>query len=323
MSAPTNGQRSTKSLVDGFILCHQTEGKSPHTIEYYRGLLGRFLWYANSSGWPDDATSLTEWQVRDFLGYVINADERWGNRNVTCRTKASHATLRHYYVALKALFAWAVRSGFLSLNPMESIKVSKAKPRVIQPYTPEELRSLLKVCEMDYQQGARFLGSRNRAILLVLLDSGVRLSELTGMALSDIDTAKGRIKVRGKGDKERIVRIGKSAQKALWTYLAWRGNHEGRVWLTEERRDLRPRGVQQSVRSLKKRAGIQTKGTVHRFRHTFSLNFLKVDRNPFNLQALLGHEDLTMVKRYTAALQIEDALVAHEKASPADSMGLK
>ena len=78
---------------------------------------------------------------------------------------------------------------------------------------------MLEVCKLDCQQGAKFLGSRNRAIVFVLLDSGLRLSELAGMKLVDIDSNKGWIKVRGKGDKERVARIGKSAQKALWTYL--------------------------------------------------------------------------------------------------------
>jgi site-specific recombinase XerD len=77
------------------------------------------------------------------------------------------------------------------------------------------------------------------------------------------------------------------------------------------------------VRRLKQRAEITTKGNCHRFRHTFALNFLRADRNPFNLQYLLGHSDLRMVRHYTATLGMEDALKAHEKASPADLMGLK
>jgi integrase/recombinase XerD len=74
---------------------------------------------------------------------------------------------------------------------------------------------------------------------------------------------------------------------------------------------------------LKRRAGINEEGCVHRFRHTFALSFLRGDRNPFNLQYLLGHNSLEMVKRYTATLGMEDALKAHEKASPADMLGLR
>ena len=72
------------------------------------------------------------------------------------------------------------------------------------------------------------------------------------------------------------------------------------------------------IRRIKERAGIKTPGCCHRFRHTFAINFLRVDRNPFNLQYLLGHSDLRMVRHYVAILGMEDALKAHEKASPAD-----
>lgn len=314
---------SLRSLTQVFILCQQTDGKSPHTVKYYDGILHRFLWYAEKDKWPEDAQLISEWQIRELLRYVAGENKRWGNRSWNCEAKPSHSMLRHYYIGLGAFFSWAVREGFLQETPLSNIKVHKAKPRVIQPYTPEEIRAMLKLCDLDYQQGARFLASRNRAIVLVLLDTGLRLSELAEMTLIDIDTNKGWIKVHGKGDKERVVRIGKAAQRALWTYLAWRPEGHRETWLTEERRPLQTRGIQHMIRTLKQRAGIKTGGTVHRFRHSFALNFLRADGNPFNLQALLGHEDLTMVRRYTAALTMEDALEAHVKASPADVLGLK
>lgn len=77
---------------------------------------------------------------------------------------------------------------------------------MIQPYAPAEIQAMLKVCELDYQQGAKFLASRNRAIILILLDSGLRLTELSSMKVTDIDTNSGWIKVQGKGGKERSGR---------------------------------------------------------------------------------------------------------------------
>jgi len=178
---------------------------------------------------------------------------------------------------------------------------------------------MLAVCNWDYEHNAKFLGSRNQAIVLVLLDSGVRLSELVGMRLGDIDNEKGYIKVLGKGGKERIVRIGKTTQKALWRYLIYRPeNSRQDLWLTEEGKPLNSSGIQSLIKRLKQRAGVNSSGSIHRFRHTFALNFLRADRNVFNLQYLLGHSDLDMVRRYTATLGMEDALKAHEKASPAD-----
>ena len=82
-------------------------------------------------------------------------------------------------------------------------------------------------------------------------------------------------------------------------------------------------GIQIMVKRLKERAGVSLKGNCHRFRHTFAINFLRQDRNPFNLQYLLGHSDLRMVKHYVSTLGMEDALRAHENASPADLLGLR
>jgi len=93
--------------------------------------------------------------------------------------------------------------------------------------------------------------------------------------------------------------------------------------LTEEGAPLQARGVQMVIRHLKQRGGVTSKGNAHRFRHTFALGFLRADRNPFNLQYLLGHSDLRMVRHYTQALGMEDALQAHEQASPADLMRIK
>ena len=216
---------SLKSLVNGFVLTKQTEGKSPRTVEFYSENLKRFLWYAEKQDWSDDIRIITEWHIREFLGYVANEKCRWGlegNGSETSQIKASHTTVHHYFVVLANFFGWVVREGFLKESPTTKIKVAKPKPKVIIPYTSEEIRRMLAVCDYDYTHNAKFLASRNRAMVLVFLDSGLRLSELIGMKLSDLDNEKGHIKVLEKGAKERIVRIGKVAQKALWRYLMHR-----------------------------------------------------------------------------------------------------
>ena len=318
---------SLKSLINGFVLTKQTDGKSPRTVEFYGENLKRFLWYSLQKEWPDDIRMLTEWDIREFLGYVANETNRWGlkgNGSEPAQRKVSHTTVHHYYVCLANFFGWVTREGFLKDNVMLKIRVAKPKDKVIKPYTQEEISRMLAVCDKDYENNAKFLGSRNRAIILVLLDTGVRLSELTGIKLLDVTTSNGNIRVMGKGAKERIVRIGKVAQKSLWRYLMNRPvNSKDELWLTEEGNPLNPVAVQCMGKRLKERAGVAGDGNIHRFRHTFALNFLRVDKNVFNLQYLLGHSELEMVRRYTSALGMEDALKAHEKASPVDTMGFK
>ena len=325
LQAPTG--TSLRSLEKGYLLTHQTEGRSPSTVAYYRGILDRFLWYAYKEGWSDDARVLTEWQVREFLGYVASEIKRWdktGNGSESSSRKASARTVHHYYAALRAFFNWCVREGFLNESPMARVKVTMPKRKVIEPYTAEEVKRMLAVCDWDYQHSAKFISSRNRAIILLLLDTGLRLSELTNIRLRDIDAESGWIRVIGKGAKERVVRIGQIAQKALWRYLMHRpenGRHE--LWLTEEGWPLKVRGLQAVFKRVKERAGIADRGGCHRMRHTFALRFLRADGNPFNFQYLLGHSELTMVRHYTATLGMEDALKAHVKASPADLLGVR
>lgn len=317
---------SLKSLVSGFILTKTTEGKSPRTVEFYRENLRRFLWYAGRKNWSDDIRQLDEWKLREFLGYLRTEKNRWnleGNGSETSRGNASITTVHHYYVAISCFFNWVVVEGFLTSNPITKIKIAKPKNQVITPYTSDEIKRMLAVCDADYAHHAKFLGSRNRAIILVFLDTGVRLSELSGIKLSDLDSGDGHLKVLGKGSKERMVRIGTVAQKAVWKYLVHRPqNGRQELWLNEEGRPLTAVGVQNMAKRLRQRAKITSNGGVHKFRHTFALNFLRADKNVFNLQYLLGHSQLEMVRRYTSSLGMEDALKAHEKASPVDLMGL-
>jgi len=318
---------SVKSLVRGFVLTQRTDCRSPRTIEYYEGNLNRFLWYADEHEWPDDVRLISEWYVREFLAYVSGEGNRWGlkgNGSESSRPKATYSTVHHYYCVLKAFFNWCVREGFISESPLAKIKLANPKLNVVQPYSNQDIMKMISVCDYDFKNNARFLGSRNRAIVLMLLDTGLRASELVNIKLEDMDSERGWIKVKGKGAKERVVRIGATAQKALWRYLVYRHkNNYAELWLTEEGKPMRVGGVQIMIMRLKARAGVTSKGNCHRFRHTFALNFLRQDRNPFNLQYLLGHSDLRMVKHYVSTLGMEDALKAHEKASPADLLGLR
>jgi site-specific recombinase XerD len=318
---------SIGSLVKGFILTQRTDYKSPRTVEYYASNLRRFLWYANQQKWPNDVRMVTEWHIREFLEYVGGEGHRWGltgNGSERSREKATYCTVHHYYCVLKSFFNWCVREGYIVESPLAKVKMKNPRLNVVQPYSVQDILKLLEVCDNDCKNNAQLIGSRNKAIVLMLLDTGLRVSELASIKVNEIDTERGWLKVMGKGAKERVVRIGNTTQKALWRYIVFREKNKcEQLWITEEGRPMKPGGIQIMIKRLKERAGVVTKGNCHKFRHTFAINFLRKDRNPFNLQYLLGHSDLRMVKHYVSTLGMEDALKAHESASPADMLGLR
>ncbi len=315
-------------LIEGYTLTLRSKGKSPKTVQFHAGNLRRFLWYARQKGWGEDIREIDEWRVREFLAYVAEAEHRWGlvgNGARSSTAQASHATVWHYFVTLRVFFTWLVREGFLAKAPTSGLKLRRPSPPVMEPYTPEQIAAMFRVCDWDYEHGAKLLGSRNKAILLILLDTGVRLSELCYIRVQDLDRDTGLVKVVGKGRRERMVRIGLVARRGVWRYLLHRpDNEQPWLFLTEEGKGpLSPNAVQCMVKRVKERAGLKVDGLVHKFRHTFSLAFLRADRNTFNLQYLLGHATLEMTKRYCAALGVQDALEAHVKASPVDNLGIK
>jgi len=270
---------------------------------------------------------ITEWHIREFLAYTGGEGNRWGisgNGSESSRPRASYSTVHHYYSVVRAFFNWCVREGFLSESPVAKIKLKNPPMTVVQPFSTHDVLKMIEVCDLDLRNGAQLLGSRNKAIILMFLDTGLRVSELANIKIDDIDSERGWMKVKGKGAKERVVRIGATAQRALWRYLVYREkNRSQNLWITEEGRPMKSGGIQVMVLRLKERAGLKSKGNCHRFRHTFALQFLRKDRNPFNLQYLLGHSDLRMVRHYVSTLGMEDALKAHEDASPADTLGLR
>jgi len=155
-------------------------------------------------------------------------------------------------------------------------------------------------------------------MLLMFLDTGLRLSELTNLKLSDIDLNKGIIKTIGKGNKERYARIGVKTQKALWNYLSLRPVDTEYVWQGKENGKMTKDGIAQMIRNLGKRLGMRL--SPHKLRHSFAISFLRNGANPFELQIALGHTTLEMTRRYTQALGFDDVYKRHISASPVDRL---
>ena len=188
------------------------------------------------------------------------------------------------------------------------------RPTVMKPpFTPDQITALLEI-----QDRSKLTGCRNYALLLFLLDSGVRASELIGIDLEDVDWAERRVLIRhGKGAKERAVGVGDRTVDALRAYVeGFRSEGPGRLFLTSKGQGMRSAGtLEVLLRRIGERAGV-TKVHPHRFRHTFATWAIESGAREIDVQLLLGHSDLTMTQHYARTYTSEQAVRAHGELSP-------
>jgi len=315
-----------EDLVTGLIFSLQAEGRAVRTIEYYRDLLRPFLEYARGSGWSDNLTTLDAHRLREFLAWVGSrtCEYRIGNGAKYVR-KAKPATAWPYYRALRRLFNWAVEEGYLKSSPLATVHFKPPPEPPIEGYTIDEIKRLLAVCDLDIRSGAQFVGTRNKAMLMLFIDTGLRRAEMVSISSNDLDLEGRRIRVVGKGNKIGVVPFSARTAKVLWAYLVQRKQRAktDRLWVTEEGVAFSREGLVSWFTRLKKRAGISSTGGVHRLRHLAALLYLRKARDSFLLQLFLRQESLEMSRRYTKGLKAEEAIQAHRNgASPVETLGL-
>jgi site-specific recombinase XerD len=315
-----------QDLLDGFLFSLQAEGRSPQTHLYYSKLLGCLLTYSKSQLWPNNVGKLEVRHFREFLTWVASRSFEYTAGN-NCRrfTQPRPSKAWRYYKAIRRLFNWSIEEGFLEESPVKGLRFKAPPPPPIQPYNLDELKRFLAVCELDIKTGACFCGLRNKGMILLFLDSGLRSSELASLGLPDIDLEKRIVRVVGKGKKIGICPFSPRTAKAIWLYLLERKKRAkcDALWITEEGKPFTLAGVSSWFVRLKQRAGVNGPGRIHRLRHTAALQFLRGAKDSFLLQLFLRHEDLTMSRRYTQGLKQEEAIEAHRNgASPVEGLGL-
>lgn len=287
-----------------FLLACKVNEISEATLVGYQYKLARFTKFCFEAD-CDDAQSITAHHIRLFLLKIQETN--------------NPISASDYHKTIKRFFNWLVEEGILGKSPMQNIKLGRLPKPKLMPFSRRDIDNLLLLCSGD-----RFLEVRNRAMILLFLDTGLRLSELANIQLKDMDFDRETIKVMGKGAKERTVRIGKTTQKALLRYLLMRNDSHPCLWVSEERRPLTRDGVQVTIKKLCHRAEItDAKPGPHTFRHTAAIHFLRNGGTEFTLQLLLGHSTLRMTRHYVESLGEEDMIKAHRQASPVDNMLLK
>jgi len=173
----------THSLSDLVDLC-EVEGKSPRTVRAYRWTLDRFTDALHQDGAPGQAHDITREHVYGYLGRF---------------TQLSADTRHRYFREVRCFFNWLVNTGYLEQTPFRGVKNIRLPQRIVRPFSRDEVVQLLASC------GEGPIGIRDRALMMTLLDTGMRCSEVTQLELSDLDRASGRIRVRfGKGSKQRL-----------------------------------------------------------------------------------------------------------------------
>jgi site-specific recombinase XerD len=158
--------------------------------------------------------------------------------------------------ALRRLFNWAVEEGYLESSPLATIHFKPPPAPPIEGYTIDELKRLLAVCDLDIGTGALFTGIRNKAMLLLFIDSALRRAEMAHIKLSDLDLENRRVRVSGKGNKIGIAPFSAKTAKVLWSWLIERKSRAktDSLWVTEEGKTFSTEGLVSWFARLKERA---------------------------------------------------------------------
>lgn len=245
----------------------------------------------------------------------------------------SPKTLLNLWIALSSLWTWTETALHLPHIIRSGVPRPKAKQRAIQPYTQAEVRALLSACDTaagwDSVNGRRVHAKRptalrDKTILLLLLDAGLRVSELCDLHIADYNQKRGQIHIRhGKGDKARILFIGETTRQSLWHYIHTQRQAappSDHLFVTSTGTPHDRYNIRRIISRAGDRCGVPA-ATPHRFRHTFGINFLRNGGNLLELKELLGHSSLSTVQIYAklAAIDLETAQRRH---SVADRWGL-
>lgn len=270
--------------IEGFLLACRARRLSEHTLTDYSRTLTRFLAHVGDS------------PIADIRPEQINA--------FLVAQPFSEKTLLNYHIGLSALWTWAVKNEYTPKHIMRLVEKPKPQKMVVEPFSEIEVRALMT--------GIRRNTDRDRAIILLLLDTGMRASEMCGIELANIDLTTNKVKVLGKGNKERLMPFSARTASALFKHI---NNLEGGKPFPFNRTSLA-----HLLQLIGRRAGVN-KCHPHRFRHTFAINYIRNGGDPYTLQDILGHSQMEMVRRYLAIAQI-DLESAHKRASPVENWKL-
>ena len=284
------------ALVREFLRAMAAENLSPATLGWYGWRLERLV------RWTRDpkAAALTTDALRGWLLAVRAGEKGW---------RTADTYVEGHRRAASALLNWAVREGRLERSPLERIRRIRVERKELATLSADEVARLIAM-----QPLTTFAGRRNRAILALLYDTGIRVGELVALRCEDLDLDGATLRVRGKAKRDRRVPLSIDLARVLGRYLA-EARSKTQLFTTSTGKPLRPTAVNQWLRRAGRLAGITKRVSPHVFRHSFATAYLRNGGDEFTLQEILGHTDLEMVRRYVH-LAATDVARRHAAASP-------
>jgi len=310
---------SFDELIQEYELCNHAEGKSPKTISWYNDILRQYSRYLKNCNLATEIKDFSVSSVRDYILYLRNKP-KYDNHPYTPRQTQllSPRTIQCHVRALKAFSTWLYREGYSSENILLNYRLPRAPSKIIEPLSEEEINKIINCINIGSQ-----IGVRNRAILVTVIDTGLRASEIANISLADINLNDGYIKVMGKGAKERIVPIGKYVQMILWSYIDKVRpepiNHKtNNLFLSRSGKPITVNAIKLIFSRLAKSSNV-SRLYAHLCRHTFAINYLMNGGDIFSLKEILGHTTLDMVNHY---LHFTSAQITalHRMYSPMDKL---
>jgi len=287
-----------------YMLYCRTRGLSPRTISTYQRSIREMRRFLQSSGRDPHLMPL----CTDLRAFVASQLDRG----------LSRMTIQVHMRSIRAFANFLEREGIVEQSPMHGVSIPKVPKRHPDVLSEDQIKRLLRAAGRP-----TWHGTSNLAMALTFLDTGLRLSELIGLDLSDIDLGARAIRVRsGKGDRDRQVFLGRALVRALRRWIEVRSFHESWTpfFLTRRGDRLDLRNVERIVERIAHRAGLQDiRVTPHILRHTFATHYIKNGGDPFSLQRILGHSDIktTMIYVNLAGVGLREAPA---KASPVDRL---
>jgi integrase/recombinase XerD len=313
--------------IEGFTLNLKASSYSPSTINLYIIALRNLCGFLENP----EIDKISYQDLQRYLVYLSEVYEpkRFGNKP---NHPLSGSSRQNHWKAIRTFFKWAEEEFQLKRRPDVRLKLPLNNPKIVLPFTENEVRALLKAAEYTSEAHPgnrksftmrRRTATRDIALIYLLLDTGLRVGEASRLNIEDVNLESGEITVAPFGDsnrktKSRIVYLGKNSKRAIWHYLASRKDYDKTepLFLSERKRRLDGNAVRCLLADLGERAGVPNCHP-HRFRHFFCVEYLRGGGDIFTLQRQTGHATLKMLQNYLA-LANSDVAAVHRKVSPGD-----